>query len=177
MKRLILNTTLMTTYLVMVVVLTAASGEKIQKEGNGMTVSEGKKVSIEYTLKLEDDMVVDSNVDGQPLTYIVGKKQIIPGLEAALNGLKVGDSKNVEINPEQAYGPIQEDAVITLPIDKLPEELREKGKQVQMQSQDGQVHNGVIHEIGEDSAVIDFNHPLAGKILFFEIKIVKVDDI
>lgn len=140
-----------------------------------MTVSNGKQVSIEYTLKLEGDMVVDSNVDGEPLTFVMGEKQIIPGLEDALDGLTAGDSKKVEIAPEQAYGPVQEEALVTLPIDKLPDELRNAGQQIQMQSQDGQVHQGLVSEVGEESAVIDFNHPLAGKTLFFDVKILTVD--
>lgn len=70
-----------------------------------MSISQGKTISIEYTLKLEDKTVVDSNVGGGPLTYIHGSHQIIPGLEKALEGMKIGDIKEVTVKPEEGYGP------------------------------------------------------------------------
>src|SRR4030065_913111 len=71
-----------------------------------MSVSEGRQVSIEYTLKLEDKTVVDSNVGGVPLTYIHGSHQIIPGLEKALEGMKIGDIKEATVKPEEGDGPL-----------------------------------------------------------------------
>jgi FKBP-type peptidyl-prolyl cis-trans isomerase SlyD len=156
--------------------LSPALGEDTQKEEIVMTVSQGKQVSIEYTLKLEGERVVDSNVNGDPFTFIVGEKQMLPGLEAALNVLKVGDSKKVKLMPEQAYGPVHQKAVVNVPIERLPVGLRETGKQIQMQSQDGQKHRGVVREVGKDSATIDFNHPLAGKTLLFDIKVLAVEN-
>lgn len=70
-----------------------------------MSISQGKTISIEYTLKLEDKTVVDSNVGGGPLTFIHGSHQIIPGLEKALEGMKIGDIKEVTVKPEEGYGP------------------------------------------------------------------------
>ena len=77
-----------------------------------MTVSAGTKVSIEYTLRLEDKAVIDTNVGSDPLTYVHGSQQIIPGLEKALEGMKMGDSKQVTIKPEEGYGRVNEEAFV-----------------------------------------------------------------
>lgn len=159
-----------------VVLALSASGQGNEKEEKSMSVSDGKKVSIEYTVKLDDGNVADSNVGQDPLTFVVGEGQIIPGLEAALDGMQAGDSKQVEVPPDQAYGPVQQEAVLTVPLEELPDEVKAVGKQVQAQGQDGRKLEGVVREVAEQSAIIDFNHPLAGKSLFFDVKVLAVEN-
>ena len=139
-----------------------------------MTIAEGKTVSIEYTLTLEDKEVIDTNVGGQPLTYVHGSNQIIPGLEKAMLGMQVGDSRNVTVEPEEGYGHTIEEAIIEVEKEQLPPEVFKVGAQVQGQGQEGQVVRGQVTGIDGDTAVIDFNHPLAGKTLFFDIKVLDI---
>ncbi|MGC9325909.1 MAG: FKBP-type peptidyl-prolyl cis-trans isomerase [Desulfomonilia bacterium] len=138
-------------------------------------ITAGKNVSIEYTLRLENHSdVVDTNVGGQPLTYVQGSNQIIPGLEKALEGMKVGESKEVTVEPEEAYGPLIPEAVVEINKEQLPQEAFKVDAQVQAQGPDGDVLYGQVTKIEDDTATIDFNHPLAGKTLHFEVKVLDI---
>lgn len=139
-----------------------------------MTIATGSKVSIEYTLTLGDDQVIDTNVGGQPLQYTQGSGQIIPGLENALSGKKDGDNLKVTVSPEEGYGPVNEEAIIEVEVTNLPAEAREVGKQVQGQTPDGQTVQAQVVEMREQIAILDFNHPLAGKTLHFDVRILGV---
>ena len=139
-------------------------------------ISSGKQISIEYTLTLEDETVVDSNVGAEPLTFIQGSHNIIPGLENSLDGMKIGDSKQVTVKPEDAYGPVNKDAVSEVEKDQIPQESLKVGTVLQGQNPDGQIIIARVVEIKEDTVLLDYNHPLAGKTLFFDIKILDVQD-
>ena len=139
-----------------------------------MTIAEGKTVSIEYTLTLEDKEVIDTNVGGDPLTYVHGSNQIIPGLEKAMEGMQVGETRNVTVEPEEGYGQTVQEAVVEVQKEQLPPEVFKIGAQVQGQAQEGQVVRGQVTGIDGDTATIDFNHPLAGKTLFFDIKVLDI---
>jgi FKBP-type peptidyl-prolyl cis-trans isomerase SlyD len=108
------------------------------------------------------------------LTFIQGAKQIIPGLEKAMTGMKVGESKNVTVQPEDGYGPVIDAAIFDVGKDQLPPEAWEVGAHVQGQGPEGQVVLGQVKQLREDKATIDFNHPLAGKTLFFEVKVLDI---
>ncbi|MDT8418828.1 MAG: peptidylprolyl isomerase [Desulfuromonadales bacterium] len=139
------------------------------------TITDGSKVSLEYSLTLKDQGVVDSNVGGEALTFVYGSQQIIPGLEKAVSGMKVGDQKKVEIAPEEAYGPVFQEAVTTANISQFPAELQKVGAMVQTQGQDGRQLRGKVISIEGDTVKVDFNHPLAGQTLYFEIKLLNVE--
>ncbi len=139
-----------------------------------MTVEEGKTIGIEYTLTLDDKQVVDTNVGGQPLTYVQGSHQIIPGLEKALEGMTVGDTKQVTVEPDEAYGQVIKEAIIEVDKSQMPEELWKVGAQVQAQGNDGRILRGKVVELKEKTALVDFNHPLAGKTLHFDVKILSI---
>ena len=139
-----------------------------------MTIAPGSKVSIEYTLTLGDDQVIDTNVGGQPLQYTQGSGQIIPGLENALVGKKNGDNLTVTVNPEEGYGPVNEEAIIEVDVMNLPAEARKVGMQVQGQTPDGQTVHAQVVEMRDQVAILDFNHPLAGKTLHFAVRILGV---
>ena len=139
-----------------------------------MIIEKGKSVSFEYTLTLEDKEVIDTNVGAAPLTFTHGSDQIIPGLEDEMVGMKTGDSKKVTVNPEDGYGPVIKEAIIELKTDQVPEKSRKIGAMLQTKSPDGQVIRGRITKIDGDKTVIDLNHPLAGKTLFFDLKVLDV---
>lgn len=140
-----------------------------------MIISEGKTVAITYTLTLENGETVDSNIDAEPLIYIQGEEQLIFGLEQALEGKKAGDSFQVSIQPEDGYGPVFEDALIEVPLDHLPEEARQVGAMLTAVGPEGQEIQGVVTELGATTASLDFNHPLAGQVLHFDVTIVSVE--
>jgi FKBP-type peptidyl-prolyl cis-trans isomerase SlyD len=145
-----------------------------QEEASPMTISDGKTISIEYTLTLEDKKVLDTNVGGTPLNFTQGSHKIIPGLETALEGMKVGESKQVTVEPELGYGPINPQAVQEVPIDKIPEEARKVGAQLKGKDGQGQMVQARVSEVKEQVVMLDYNHPLAGEKLFFDVKVLDI---
>jgi len=138
-------------------------------------IESGSSVGIEYTLKLEDGTTVDSNVGGSPLTFTQGSGEILPALDEALLGAKVGDTKAVQLTAENGYGPVNPAAFQEVPLDKLPEDARVAGTMLMAGGPDGQEHPVRVHEVKEETVVLDFNHPLAGKTLNFDIKILSIE--
>jgi FKBP-type peptidyl-prolyl cis-trans isomerase SlyD len=143
--------------------------------GDDMAIEDGKKVTFEYTLTVDGE-VVDSSKDHAPLEYIHGSGQIIPGLANQLEGLKKGDEKEVAVPPEEAYGQVNPEAFREVPKEELPKEVKpEVGMLLQAQTSEGQVIPAKITEVKEDSIILDLNHPLAGKTLNFEVVILSVE--
>ena len=155
---------------------TAIVHAESQKGEKDMTVVSGKEISIEYTLKLEDKSVVDSNVGSDPLKFVQGDHKIIKGLENALEGMKIGESKEVTIKPEEAYGPIQEEAFIEVTKDQVPADALKVGAQLQGRNANGQMFFALVTEIKEEVVMLDCNHPLAGKTLYFDVKVLDVKE-
>lgn len=137
-------------------------------------IQAGSKVSIEYTLTLEDGTVADSNVGKPPLEYEHGAGNIISGLESGLAGLKTGDTKKVEVPPAEGYGDINPKAFQEVPKEKIPESAQAVGSVLQVETEDGQAVALRIHEIKDSTIIVDFNHPLAGKDLTFDVKVLSV---
>lgn len=157
--------------LIAVVVASAARAEEKEK----IVIEDGNSVSVEYTLKLDDGTTVDTNVGEEPLTYTQGGGEILPALESALLGQAVGDSKQVKLTAEQGYGAINPEAYEEVPIDSVPENAREAGAMLVATSPEGQQQPIRVHEVKEESIVLDFNHPLAGQALNFDVTIVAID--
>ncbi|MDR4505675.1 MAG: FKBP-type peptidyl-prolyl cis-trans isomerase [Candidatus Scalindua sp.] len=142
----------------------------------GLTVSSDKIVSIEYTLMLEDKSVQDSNVGKDPLNFVYGSNDIIPGLELALDGMKVGESKHVVVEPEHGYGPIDHEKYREISKDKLPPDALVVGTPLQGQNASGKVVQAWVAEIKEDTVILNFNHRLAGQTLYFDVKVVDIKE-
>ncbi|MCB9465341.1 MAG: peptidylprolyl isomerase [Candidatus Eisenbacteria bacterium] len=136
-----------------------------------MTVADGMKVSLEYTLRDGEGQVLDSNEGGDPLVYTQGSKQLIPAVEQAVSGMSVGESCEIDVAPEDGYGAVNPDAFQQIPIDKIPEGARSVGTQLQTQTPDGHVLHPIVSEVHDEHVVLDFNHPLAGKALHFSLKV------
>jgi FKBP-type peptidyl-prolyl cis-trans isomerase SlyD len=139
-----------------------------------MIISQGRTVAITYTLTLDSGETVDSNVGGEPLTYTQGEEQLIFGLEQALEGKQAGESLKVSVSPEDGYGAISEEALIEVPLAHLPEEARETGSVLTAVGPEGQELQGVVTGVGEETATLNFNHPLAGEVLHFDVTILSV---
>jgi FKBP-type peptidyl-prolyl cis-trans isomerase 2 len=135
-------------------------------------IAKGRKVAIEYTLTLDDGSTVQSNVGGPPLSYVAGTGQIIPGLEAALEGKAARERVKVRIPAEQAYGAVDPQKMQQVPLDKIPEDARKVGTLLSAQGFDGPVR---VAEVRPDEVVLDFNHPLAGKALTFDVLVLSIN--
>lgn len=137
-------------------------------------ITEGSKVSLEYTLNIEGGETVDSNSGDEPLVYTQGNKEIIPALEEELAGMAAGDEKQVTLQPEEAYGTVDPDAFREVPLEQIPEDARSEGQLLVMQDQQGNQQQIRVSEIRDETALLDLNHPLAGKTLQFDVKVVDV---
>ncbi len=139
---------------------------------NALTVADGMVVSLDYVLTLSDGEEIDSSRGQEPLVYLHGQGQIIPGLEKELLGMAVGDGKTVSVLPAEGYGDVDEDAIQLVPHNVFPDDLNlAAGLQVRMQTEEGHPLTAQVAEIRDDGVLLDFNHPLAGETLHFEVKI------
>jgi FKBP-type peptidyl-prolyl cis-trans isomerase 2 len=135
----------------------------------------GDTVRIHYTGKLEDGTVFDSSQGREPLELTLGEGQVIPGFERAILGMNTGDSKNVHIAAEEAYGPHDDDMVLEVDRQDFPANLSpEIGQQLQLRQENGEAFLVMVTEISDTSVVLDANHPLAGKDLTFDIQLVAI---
>ena len=136
----------------------------------------GDSVSIHYTGKLDDGTEFDSSAGRDPLKFEVGSGQVIAGFDKAVEGMSVGDNKNVRIEPGDAYGERHDQLVQVVPRSALPDEINPSvGMPLQSRSPDGQVMNLTITEVNDESITVDANHPLAGFALNFDIELVAID--
>jgi len=152
-----------------------ATSASLAQTEETVVIENGSAVTIEYTLKLDDGTTVDSNVGGDPLTFTQGTGVILPALEEAILGAKVGDTKEVQLTAEQGYGAVNPDAFQEVPLEKLPEDARTAGTMLMAGAPDGREHPVRVHEVKEETIILDFNHPLAGQALNFDIKILAVE--
>lgn len=137
-------------------------------------IEDGSTVRIEYTLKDGAGAVLDSTREREPLRYTHGQQQILPGLEKELKGLQAGQEKKVTLPPEEAYGAVDPSAQTEVPKNMLPEGTLVVGTRLLARNPAGQSRQVTVKEIKESSVVLDLNHPLAGKTLVFELKVVEV---
>jgi len=141
-----------------------------------MVVETGKQVSIQYTVSIEPEGVVDSNVDSDPLTYIQDAQQIVPALEKALEGVQIGETTDISIIPRDGYGERSEKAFQEVDKSLVPEEAQKVGTVLQGRDNSGGVVNVRVAEAKDQTVVLDFNHPLAGKTLQFSVKVLDVQE-
>lgn len=139
------------------------------------TVKNGDAVKVHYTGKFDDGQVFDSSEGGEPLGFTVGEGQVIPGFDAALIGMQIGQTKNVVIPAEQAYGPRLEEYVQTISREQfnLGDIEPELGMAIEMQTPQGAIPL-VITELTETTVTLDANHPLAGEELHFDLTLVEI---
>jgi len=140
----------------------------------GSVIQDGSLVSIEYTLTDDSGNVLDSNVGKEPLTYVQGGGQIVRGLEKELTGLKVGERKKIHVSPEEGYGPIDPKAMQEIPKDKIPADAQKVGALLMTKGPQGEGITMRVQEVKDHTVVVDFNHPLAGKALNFDVKVLDI---
>jgi len=137
-------------------------------------IEDGSTVSIHYTMTLDDGRIVDTTKDTDPLTYTQGEGEIIAGLEKIMSGMEKGGTLEVAVSAAEPFGESDPEALIEIPKSDLPPEALETGTELQGEGPQGQSITGRVVEVKENSAVVDFNHPLAGKTLHFSVTIVDV---
>jgi peptidylprolyl isomerase len=136
-------------------------------------VKNGDHVRVHYTGRLEGGQVFDSSRDGDPLEFTVGAGEVIPGFDEALRGMKVGESKTVEIESEDAYGPRRDSLVATIERANAQFPVEPQvGMNLALPLQDGNQLEVVITEVSDTHVTIDGNHPLAGEKLIFDLELV-----
>lgn len=140
--------------------------EKLTEVANDLVVT------IEYKLTVDGEMI-DSSDEEAPLEYLHGHANIIFGLEKELTGMKAGETKKVEVSPEEGYGELDPEAVLEVPRSEFPEDVPiEPGIELEITDDEGDMMFATITEVGEETVVLDTNHPLAGQTLYFEVKVV-----
>ncbi len=139
------------------------------------TAEKGNTVKVYYTGTLDNGDTFDASKEGDPLTFTIGKGQLIPDFEKAVVGMKVGDSKEITIKAEDAYGKRRNEFIVTIDKKHVPQEIEPAaGMNLQLQSPEGRVLNAVITAVSENHITLDANHPLAGEDLTFSIELVEI---
>lgn len=140
-----------------------------------MQIAKDSVVSIEYRLHLGDGKIIDESEPGDPLVYLHGYEEIVPGLEKALEGKKAGESLKVEVAPQDGYGEYDPDQVEEVPREDFPPDMElEAGGIVSATDEDGDDVEFLVKEVRPKTVVIDFNDPMAGKTLHFEVTVREV---
>ncbi|MBF0387053.1 MAG: FKBP-type peptidyl-prolyl cis-trans isomerase [Candidatus Omnitrophica bacterium] len=140
-----------------------------------VVVAAGKKITFDYTLTVDKE-VVETSQGKKPLEYNPGRGELIPGLEKQMLGMKVGASKVVVVKPEDGYGLVRQDAFRDFDRAKMPKDVEPKvGMVLEMQDDKGTAFPAVVAEVNEKTVKLNFNHPLAGKELKFDVKVVAIE--
>jgi len=144
-------------------------------EGVIMQIKKDAVVSMHYTLTLDSGEIIDSSEGSEPLSFLCGHSQIIPGLENELIDMKIGDKKSVTIQPEDGYGSVNEQLYQVIARDEMPPDVEvKKGLVLTGQNDDGRQFEVVVKSYTDTEVVLDLNHPLAGEVLHFETEIVDI---
>jgi FKBP-type peptidyl-prolyl cis-trans isomerase SlyD len=139
------------------------------------TVRDDCVVEMDYVLKDGEGAVIDESPEGQPLPYLHGHQNIVPGLEKALTGASVGETKKVVVSPEEGYGVREEEMVLEVPRDKLPVDLNPSvGMTLGMETTGGHTVPVRVSDVHDDRVTLDANHELAGVTLHFEVRIASI---
>ena len=147
-----------------------------------MKVEQNKMVGVDYKLTV-DGQIADQSRPGQPLEFIFGTGMLLPKFEEAILGKEIGESVAFTLEPKDGYGEIIAEAIVDLPKDifmvdgKLAEDILFVGSQVPMSDAQGNRMMGIVKEVGESTVKMDFNHPMAGKTLNFDVEVISVRDV
>lgn len=165
---------LFSVYLFFSLLAAAGSALAAAKAKDERVVKDGLLISLDYTLKSPEGKVLETSKGREPLRYIHGQKMMVPGLEKELTGMKVGGEKHVTVKPEDGYGRINPKAVKEIPKEKIPPNALKVGATLAAREPDGSMVPMTVKQIKEKTVVMDMNHPMAGKTLVFDVKIVDI---
>ncbi len=135
----------------------------------------GDKVRVHFIGSLKDGTVFGATIDENPFEFTIGEKNMLPGFENAVVGMRKGESKTITLSPENAYGPYKKELLFTTKKSGFPPEIKpEVGKRLQVRLKDGQAALATVKHITDDEIVLDVNDPLAGKTLSFKIELIDI---
>ncbi len=138
-------------------------------------VADGMVVTFDFTLRLNDDEIADTTQGQMPLRFVVGQGQLLPALEDAMIGMIVGEERHITVEPADGYGEWDEDALEEVALSELPEDVElEEGAALEVTDSEGETYEATVYEVGKDSVVLDYNHPLAGETLQFDVKVIDI---
>ncbi len=135
-------------------------------------VENGNTVKVHYTGTFEDGEVFDSSVGSEPISFTIGAKQVIPGFENALIGMAIGETKKITLSPEEGYGTVIAEMIQEVPKQFVPDTVK-VGEMLTANTEQGPF-NVVVAEVKEETVILDGNHPMAGKVLNFELELVDI---
>ena len=137
--------------------------------------NKGDKVKVHYTGTLEDGTQFDSSRGREPLEFTLGSGQMIPGFDAGVMGMSIGETKQIKIMSDQAYGPRHDEMVIAVDRSEFPPDVTPAlGDQFQMRHETGQVIMVTVTDLSDAQITLDANHPLAGEDLTFDLELVEI---
>lgn len=140
-----------------------------------MQIAKDSVVTIDYRLHLGDGEIIEESEQGDPLVYLHGYEEIVPGLEKALEGKKAGESLKVQVSSAEGYGEYDPEGVEEVPREDFPADLElQEGGIVSATDDEGDEVDFLVKEVRDKTVVVDFNHPLAGKTLHFEVTVREV---
>jgi peptidylprolyl isomerase len=135
----------------------------------------GDSVRVHYSCMLSNGTKIDSSLDKEPLAFEIGEREVIAGLEKAVTGMRAGERRTTKVPAGLAYGPYHDEWVMEIPKDKLPVDVKtEVGLRVELPGEGGKSFTAAIQRISPSSVTLDFNHPLAGWELIFEITLLEI---
>ena len=137
-------------------------------------IKEGSQVALNFNLKFDDGVQVDSNDGLEPVEFVQGDGILLDVIEAALIGKKAGDSFSVTVPPEQGYGYADPNQILEIPVSDVPEEARMAGGVMTAIDESGEQHVVMVVEVLDKIAKVDFNHPYSGRTLCYDITIISV---
>jgi FKBP-type peptidyl-prolyl cis-trans isomerase SlyD len=138
-------------------------------------IRDGSVVRFEYTLSGDNGEVIESNKGKDPVTYTHGQHEVIPGLEKGLSGMKVNEEKSIRVQPEEAYAPVNAKAFKEVPKTEIPAAALEVGTPLSVQGSEGEEDVIIrVREVKKETVILDFNHPLAGKTLNFNVRVLAI---
>jgi FKBP-type peptidyl-prolyl cis-trans isomerase SlyD len=138
-------------------------------------ITNGSIVTFEYTLSDENGKIIESNRGEEPVSYTHGANQIIPGLEKGFLGMEINEEKSIRVQPEEAYGPVDPESFKEVPKSEIPAGALKKGTMLQARGPGGEELSVRVHDITTETVVLDLNHPLAGKTLNFDVKVLSIE--
>ena len=141
-----------------------------------MNAKDGDRVKVDYTLKINEDEVVETSVGKIPLEFTLGEKSLIPGFEKGVIGMSIGESKTIKVPCTEAYGPRKEELLFEFDKSRAPQSFDPQiGQQIQMHRADGKAFSVTVIGKTEKGYHMDGNHPLAGKDLIFDLKLLEIN--
>ena len=157
------------------ILVSPLAAEDVSREPEGHVVMPGSTVLLVYTLRLEDGTVLDRTEPGKPVAFVQGADQVIAGLNEAVLGMKLREQRKVVVPPAKAYGEKDPKAMRPILLSQLPEGAGVPGTELGTEDEQGRPILMRVDRVEGDHAIVDFNHPLAGQTLYFEIEVVAIE--